>query len=149
MYQVIPLLLVLAVLVPWTGAADPGNRMMAANAAAGLAEEALVYHQAAVAYVKRNPGASGVLTGLAVPAGWSASGLVACAQARIVATYVQVPSTVSKPAVAAAMARLWGGYPLAGQATGNAMTNSFTSAPLALPCAVPGQSPAIVSRAGG
>ncbi len=149
MYQVIPLLFALAMLMPWTGPPDPGNRMAAANAADGLAEQALVYHQAAIAYVLANPGAGGVVTGLTLPAAWSASGIVACASGQIVATYVTVPSTVSKPAVAAAMARLWGGYPVAGQTAASSLTNPFTGASLSLPCAVPDQTPAIISQAGG
>jgi hypothetical protein len=149
MYQVVPLLLALALLIAWTGPADPGNRMAAANAADGLAEQALIYHQAAVAYVLANPGVSGVLTGLALPPVWSASGITACARGQVVATYVTVPSTVSKPAVAAAMARLWGGYPLVGQTAASTLTNSFTGVSLALPCPVPDQTPAIVSQAGG
>ena len=95
MYQLIPLLLALAMLMPWTGPSDPGNRMAAANAADGLAEQALIYHQAAVAYVLANPGANGVLTSLTLPAGWSPSGIAACASGQAVATYVTVPSTVS------------------------------------------------------
>jgi hypothetical protein len=149
MYQIVPLLLAFAMLVPWTGPADPGNRMTASNAADGLAEQALIYHQAAIAYVLANPGASGVVTGLMLPAGWSASGLSAYAIGRIVATTVTVPSTVSKPAVAAAMAKLWGGYPVAGQTAGNALVNPITGASLPLPCAVPDHTPAIVSQAGG
>jgi len=149
MYQIVPMLLALAMLMPWTGPTDPGNRMAAANAADGLAADALIYHQAAVAYALANPGASGILAGLALPTGWSASGIAACVRAKTVATYVTVPSTVSKPAVAAAMARLWGGYPLTGQTAGSALIDPYTGASLALPCAVPDQSPAIVSQAGG
>ena len=148
MYQVVPLLIALAMLMPWTGPADPGNRMAAANAADGLAQQALIYHQAAIAYVLANPGANGVVTGLTLPAGWSAPGIVACARGEIVATYVTASSTVSKPAVAAAMSRLWGGYPLAGQTAGGALTNPFTGLSLSLPCAAPDQTPAIVSQAG-
>ena len=148
MYQVAPLLLVLAMLMPWASPADPGNRMAAANAADGLAQQVLVYHQAAIAYVLAHPGASGVLS-VVPPAGWTVSGVAACAKARAVATYVTVPSTVSKPALAAAIARLWGGYPLAGQAAGNALTNPFSGTSTALPCAVSHQTPVIVSQAGG
>jgi hypothetical protein len=148
MYQVVPALLVLAMLMPWTSPADPGDRIAAANAADGLAEQVLIYHQAAVAYVIANPGASGVVTP-ALPAGWSISGVGSCATTRIVATYVIVPSTVSKPALAAAIARLWGGYPLAGQVAGNALTSPFTGAVIAIPCTIAGQTPAIVSQAGG
>jgi hypothetical protein len=149
MYQVVPLLLVLAMLLPWTGPSDPGNRIGAENAADGLAEDALIYHQAAIAYVLANPGATGILAGLALPAGWSSSGVAACARGRMVATYVTVPPTVSKPAFAAAMARLWGGYPLTGQSAGGAVISPLTGASVALPCFVPDQSPAIVSQAGG
>jgi hypothetical protein len=149
MYQVVPLLLALAMLMPWTGPADPGNRMAAANAADGLAEQALIYHQAAIAYVLANPGANGVVAGVALPVGWSASGIAACARGQIVATYITVPSTVSKPAVAAAMARLWGGYPVAGQTAASSLVNPFTGTSLLLPCAVPDQTPAIASQAGG
>jgi hypothetical protein len=148
MYQVVLLLLAFAMLMPWTGPADPGNRMAAANAADGLAEQALIYHQAAIAYVLANPGASGVVTGLILPAGWSASGIAACVRGQVIATYVIVPSTVSKPAVAAAMAKLWGGYPVVGQTAAGTLMNSFTGASLSLPCAVPDQTPAIISQAG-
>ncbi len=148
MYQVVPLLLILAMLMPWTGPADPGNRMAAANSADGLAEQVLIYHQAAVAYVLANPGANGVVVP-SLPAGWSGSGIASCAKAQVVATYVTVPSTVSKSALAAALARLWGGYPLVGQVAGNALTNPFTGASTATSCAVTSQTPAIVSQAGG
>ena len=147
MYQVAPLLLLLAMLMPWTGPADPGNRMAAANAADGLAEQALIYHQAAVAYVLANPGITGVITP-ALPAGWTTTAIASCVKAQVVATYVIVPTTVSKPAVGAALARLWGGYPLAGQAAGNAVLNPWSGASAVLPCAVSNQTPAIVSRAG-
>ncbi len=149
MYQIGPLLLILAMLMPWTGPSDPGNRVAAENAADGLAEDALIYHQAAIAYVLANPGASGILTGLTLPAGWSTSGIAACAHGRVVATYVTVQPTVSKPSVAAAMARLWGGYPLTGQSVGSALINAFTGASLPLPCTIPDRSPAIASQAGG
>jgi hypothetical protein len=148
MYQVVPLLLAFAMLMPWTGPADPGNRMEAANAADGLAEQALIYHQAAVAYVFAHPGANGAVP-VVLPSGWATAGIAACAQAGTVETSVTVPSTVSKPAVAAAMARLWGGYPLAGQAVANGLTNPMTATSIALPCAAPDQTPVIVSQAGG
>jgi len=148
MYQVAPLLLVLAMLLPWTGPADPGTRMAAANAADGLAAQLLIYHQAAVVYVLANPGADGVITP-ALPAGWTTTAIASCVKAQVVATYVTVPPTISKPAVAAAVTRLWGGYPLAGQAAGNALTNPMSGASTALPCAVSNQTPAIVSQAGG
>ena len=148
MYQVVPLLLAFAMLIPWTGPADPGNRVAAANAADGLAEQALIYHQAAVAYVLANPAASGVVTPT-LPTGWSASGVASCVKAQMVATYVNVPTTVSKPAVAAAMARRWGGYPVVGQSAASAIINPFTGLSLALPCAIADQTPAIVSQAGG
>ena len=148
MYQVAPLLLVLAMLMPWTGPADPGNRVAAANAADGLATQLLIYHQAAVAYVLANPGAAGVVTPV-LRAGWTTTAIASCVKAQVVATYVTVPATVSKPAVAAALGRLWGGYPLAGQAAGNALTNPFSGASTALPCAVSNQTPVIVSQAGG
>jgi len=149
MYQLVPLLLALALLMPWTAPADPGNRIAAADAADGLAQQALIYHQAAVAYVLTNPSTGGVVTGLALPAGWSASGIASCAKGQVVATYVTVPATVSKPAVAAAIARLWGGYPVAGQAAAGTLVNPFTGASLLLPCAIPDQTPVIVSQAGG
>jgi hypothetical protein len=148
MYQLVPLLLAFAMLMPWTGPADPGNRMAAANAADGLAQQALIYHQAAIAYVRANPGTVGAVIPPALRNGWMASGIASCAKARIVLTYVTPPSTVSKPAVAIAMARLWGGYPVAGQTYGNALTNPLTRASLSLPCVVPDQTPAIVSQAG-
>jgi hypothetical protein len=148
MYQVVPLLLILAMLMPWTSPADPGNRIAAANAADGLAEQLLIYHQAAISYVLANPRATGVVVP-ALPAGWSSSGIASCAKAQIVVTYAAVPSTVSKPAVAAAMARLWGRYPLAGQVAGNALTNPVTGVATATPCAIADQTPAIVSQAGG
>jgi hypothetical protein len=148
MYQVVPLLLILAMLMPWIGPADPGNRMEAANAADGLAEQALIYHQAAIAYVVAHPSANGVVP-VALPAGWVTEAITACAVAGTVETSVIVPSTVSKPAVAAAMARLWGGYPLAGQSLAGALTNPMTGSFLSLPCAVPDQTPVIVSEAGG
>jgi hypothetical protein len=149
MYQLVPLLLAVALLIPWTGTADPGGRMAAANAADGLAEQALIYHQAAIAYVLAHPDATGVLAGLAVPARWSVFGIEACVQGRTLATAVTVPATVSAPAVAAAMGRLWGGYPLAGQASSGSLINPFTAASLPLPCPVPDRTPVIVSRAGG
>jgi hypothetical protein len=149
MYQLAPLLLALAMLMPWTGPADPGNRMAAANAADGLAEQALIYHQAAVAYVLANPGIAGAVSPAALPNGWTTSGIASCVKARIVVTYVTPPSTVSKPAVAMAMARLWGGYPVAGQTSGGVLTNPFTGASLSLPCLVPDRTPAIVSQVGG
>lgn len=148
MYQVAPLLLVLAMLMPWTGPADPGNRVAAANAADGLAAQLLIYHQAALAYVLANPGADGVVTP-ALPVGWTTTGIASCVKTPVVATYVIVPATVSKPAVAAAVARLWGEYPLAGQAAGSTLTNPFSGASTALPCAVSNQAPAIVSQVGG
>jgi len=148
MYQIVPLLLAFAMLMPWTGPTDPGNRMAAANAADGLAEQALIYHQAAVAYVVAHPGTSGAVP-VMLPAGWTATAVATCAKARVVATYVAVPSTVSKPAVAAAMARIWGGYPLAGQSLGSAVTNPASGTSLSLPCAVADQAPVLVSQAGG
>lgn len=149
MYQVIPLLLAFAMLMPWTGPADPGNRMAAANAADGLAEQALIYHQAAVAYVIANPGASGVVSPSSLPPGWSTTGVASCAKSQIVATYVTVPTTVSGAALAAAMGRLWGGYPLVGQAASKALANPYTGLPLSLPCVVPDETPVIVNQAGG
>jgi hypothetical protein len=148
MYQIVPLLLAFAMLMPWNGPADPGNRMAAANAADGLAEQALIYHQAALAYVMANPSVSGAVP-VALPAGWTTTGISACATAKVVATYVAVPSTISKPAVAAGMARLWGGYPVAGQIAAGAVINPFSGAGLTLPCASVNQTPVIVSQAGG
>jgi hypothetical protein len=79
MYQIFPLLLALALLMPWTGPADPGNRMAAANAADGLAIQALAYHQAALAYVTANPAANGPVIPIALSARWSVSGVSSCA----------------------------------------------------------------------
>jgi hypothetical protein len=148
MYQLIAPLLAFAMLMPWTGPADPGNRMAAANAADGLAEQTLIYHQAAIAYVQAHPDASGIVP-VSLPNGWTAFGIAACAQGQVVVTYATVPSTISKPALSAAMGRLWGAYALAGQALGNAMTNPMTGLSLSLPCAVPDQTPVLVSQAGG
>jgi hypothetical protein len=148
MYQVVPFLLALAMLIPWSGPADPGSRIAAANAADGLAEQALIYHQAAVAYVLAHPGVSGTVP-VVLPAGWEMAGIAACAKARSVATYVTVPPTVSKPAVAAAMARLWGGYPLAGQSLADMLRNPMAGTSLPLPCRTPDQTPVLISQAGG
>ncbi len=148
MYQIIPLLLAVALLMPWTGPADPGNRIAAANAADGLAAQALIYHQAAVAYLRANPGAVGAVTPSSLPSGWSASGMAACAGSGMVATSVAVPTTLSKPAVAAAMGRLWGGYPIVGQSAANALIDPYTGAALTLPCAVPDRTPVILSQVG-
>jgi hypothetical protein len=84
-----------------------------------------------------------------LPDYWSVASAASCAKANVVATYVTVPTTVSGSAVAAAMGRLWGGYPLVGQAIANKLTNPFTGSALALPCAIPNQTPVIVSQAGG
>jgi hypothetical protein len=149
MYQVIPLLLAFAMLMPWTGPADPGNRIAAANAADGLAEQALVYHQAALAYVVANPSANGVVRPGALPSGWTTTAIASCAKSGVVATYVTVPTTVSKPAVAAAMGKLWGGFPVVGQSASNALINPYTGTPLTMPCAIPDQTPVIYSQAGG
>jgi hypothetical protein len=149
MYQLIPLILALALLIPWTGPADPGGRIAAANAADGLAEQALILHQTAIAYVAAHPGANGLIDSGALPAGWSAQTIVSCAAARAVATYVAVPPQLSKPAVAAALARLWGGFPLVGLARTDTVTNPYTGSQLALPCPIPDQSPVICSQAGG
>ena len=148
MYQIVPLLLAFAMLIPWTGPADPGDRIAAANAADGLAEQALIYHQAAVAYVMAHPATSGAVP-VALPSGWTTTAVLACAKAQMVATYVTVPSTVSKPAVAAAMGRLWGGYPLAGLSLTNTLTNPMSGLALSLPCAISDQTPVLVSQAGG
>jgi hypothetical protein len=148
MYQVVPLLLALAMLMPWTGPADPGDRIAAANAADGIADQMLIYQQAAIAYVMANPSASGVLP-ISLPSGWAVAGIGACAKSQTVATYATVPSTVSKPAVAAAAGRLWGGYPLVGQSLSNALTNTMTGLSLSLPCAVPDGTPVLMSQAGG
>ena len=149
MYLVIPLLLALALFMPWTGPADPGNRMAAANAADGLAEQALIYHQAAVAYVLANPATSGTVTPAGLPASWTTTAVKACANAKIVVTYVTVPTTISKPAVASAVGRLWGGFPIVGQSTSNTVTNPYTGLGLPLPCVVPDRTPVISSQAGG
>ena len=148
MYQVVPLLLALALLMPWTGPADPGNRIAAANAADGLAEQALIYHQAALAYVAANPAVSGVLTLGALPQ-WTTGSVASCAKSGAVATYVAVPASVSVPAIAAAIGHLWGGYPLVGQSVSNKLTNAFTGASIALPCAIPDYTPVVVSQVGG
>jgi hypothetical protein len=149
MDQIIPLLLAVALLMPWTGPADPGGRIAAANAADGLAEQALLYHQAALAYVVANPGANGQVTPDTLPAGWSFSTIQSCARARIVVTSITVPSTISKPAVAAALSWLWGGFPVVGQSSSGTLTNPYTGAVLALPCVVPDHTPVIYSQAGG
>jgi hypothetical protein len=149
MYQVIPLLLALAMLIPWTGPADPGNQIAAGNAADGVAEQVLVYHQAALAYVSANPIASGTIDPGTLPDHWTASAVASCVKSGMVATYVAVPSTVSGPAVAAGMGRRWGGYPLVGQAISNKLTNPFTGAAIALPCAVPDDTPVVLSQVGG
>ena len=148
MYQIVPLLLALAMLMPWTGPADPGGRIAAANAADGMAEQMLIYQQAAIAYVMANPSASGVLP-ISLPPGWAVAGIAACAKAQTIATYATVPTTVSKSGVAAAVGRLWGGYPLAGQSLANAVANPITGLRLSLPCAVPDGTPILVSQAGG
>jgi hypothetical protein len=149
MYQIIPILLVLAFLVPWTGPADPGNRIAAANAADGLAEQALIYHQAALAYVQANPTADGAVTPGTLPDRWVAVTVASCAKSGAVATYVTVPTTISSSAVAAAIGRLWGGYPLVGQALANKLTNPFTGTSIALPCGVPNYTPVVLSQVGG
>ncbi len=149
MYMALPLLLAVALFMPWTGSADPGDRMMAANAADGLAARALIYHQAALAYVLANPTVSGTVAPGALPAGWSASGIASCVGAKIVVTYVSTPTTISKPAVAAAMGRLWGGFPVVGQSMSSALTNPYTGIALPLPCTVPDYTPVIYSQAGG
>jgi hypothetical protein len=149
MYQLAPLLLTLALLMPWTAPADPGNRIAAANAADGLAEQALIYHQAALAYVLAHPGVSGSVGPPVLPSAWTATAIAACADAQGVATYVVVPMTLSKPAVAAAMGRLWGGFPLVGQASSNKLVNPYNGLSLALPCLLPDQTPVIYSQTGG
>jgi hypothetical protein len=149
MYQVFPLLLALALLMPWTGPADPGNRIAAANAADGLAEQALIYHQAAIAYVHANPTTNGAVTPGILPDRWTATTAASCAKSGAVATYVTVPTTLSGSSVAGAMGRLWGGYPLVGQAISNKLTNPFTGNSIALPCAMPNYTPVILSQVGG
>jgi hypothetical protein len=149
MYMVVPLLLALALFMPWTGPADPGNRMAAANSADGLAQQALIYHQAAVAYVRANPNTSGTVTPAGLPAGWTTTAIASCANAKIVVTYVSVPTTISKPAVAAAMGRLWGGFPVVGQSMTSTLTNPYSGLALPFPCVVPDYSPVIYSQAGG
>jgi hypothetical protein len=149
MYMVLSLLLAVALLMPWTGPADPGNRMAAANAADGLAQQALIYHQAAVAYVLAHPSAIGPVTPAGLPSRWTTTSIASCAGGRIVATYIAVPTTISKPAVAAGLSRLWGGFPIAGQSHSNTVTNPYTSLALAIPCAVPDETPVIYSQAGG
>jgi hypothetical protein len=149
MYSLVPLLLMVAMIMPWLGPSDPGDRIAAAAAADGLAEQGLIYHQAALAVAMANPGMTGAVTVGVLPDRWSATSVASCAKANLVATYMTVPGTVSAPAVAEAMARLWGGYPLVGQSVGNKLTNPFTGAELALPCAIPNQTPVIVSQVGG
>jgi hypothetical protein len=149
MYQLIPLLLAVALLMPWLGPADPGNRIAAANAADGLAEQALIYHQAAIRYVLANPSASGVIHPTDLPSGWSIEGIVSCAHAHIVATYVTIPTDLPSPAIAAAMSRLWGRYPIVGQTASSTLINPFTGLAVPLPCPVPEQTPAILSQVGG
>jgi hypothetical protein len=148
MYQVIPLLLALALLIPWTGPSDPGNRIAVANAADGLAEQALIYHQAALAYVAANPTTDGAVMPGTLPDRWSAATVASCASSGAVATYVTVPTTISSSAVAAAMGRLWAGYPLVGQALANKLTNPFTGTSIALPCSVPNYTPVMLSQVG-
>jgi len=149
MYLVIPLLLAVALFLPWIGPADPENRIAAANAADGLAEQALIYHQAAIAYVLANPGTNGLVNPGNLPLGWTTTEIASCANAKGVATFVTVPTTLSKPAVAAAMGKLWGGFPIVGQSASSSLTSPYTGLPLALPCAVPDQSPVIYTQAGG
>jgi hypothetical protein len=149
MYVVLPLLLALALFMPWTGPADPGNRMASANAADGLASQALIYHQAALATVLANPATSGTVTPAGLPSGWTSTTMTSCASGGIVATYVTVPTTISKPAVAAAIGRLWGGFPIAGQSLSNTVTSPYTGLGLPIPCAVPDNAPVIYSQAGG
>ena len=116
MYAVIPMLIALVLMISASAPSDPGGRTAAANRADGLAAIALEFHQAAVAYVRVNPGTAGALPALALPTGWIATGLAACAASKVVATYVTVPATISASAVASSMSRQWGGWPLAGQA---------------------------------
>ena len=123
MVWVVPLLLAVALLMPWTGPADPGNRMSTANAADGLAEQALIYHQTAIAFVLANPTTSGAVTPARLPTGWATNAISSCANAEIVVTSVSVPNTISKPAVAAAMGRVWGGFPIVGQSISSTITN--------------------------
>lgn len=149
MYQLVPLLLTIALLLPWVGPADPGGRVAAANAADGLAQQVLIYHQVALAAATASPGMIGPVTVGALPDHWGAASAASCAKGNVVVTYVSVPSTVSAPAVASAMGRLWGGYPLVGQALGNKLINPFTGTALTLPCAIPNQTPVIVSQVGG
>src|ERR1700761_2760215 len=149
MYQAIPLLFLVAVLMPWMGPADPGSRIAAANAADGLAQQVLIYHQAALAAVRASPGLNAEVPVGTLPDRWTAADVVACVKAGLVATYVAVPSTMSAPAVATAIGRLWGGYALVGQASAGAIFNPMTGETLALPCAVPSQAPVIVSQVGG
>lgn len=149
MYQIVPVLLAVALFLPWTGPSDPGNRIAAANAADGLAAQALIYHQAAVAYVLGYPGASGIVRPIGLPPGWSTATVASCAQSGAIATYLTVPTTISSSAVAEALGRLWGGYPLVGQARANTLTNPFTGTSVTIPCAVPDYTPVIYSQAGG
>jgi hypothetical protein len=92
---------------------------------------------------------SGVVTVGVLRDNWNSGAVASCAKANVVATYVTVPAAISRPAVAEAMGRLWGGYPLVGQAIGNALTNPFTGAMLLLPCAIPDGTPVVVSEIGG
>ena len=52
-------------------------------------------------------------------------------------------------AVAAALARLWGGYPIAGQTASGLLVSPYTGVSLALPCPLPDQTPVIYSQIGG
>ena len=141
------MLVALALMLAASAPSDPGGRIAAANRADGLAALALEFHQAATAYVRANPSTAGALPTLALPTGWAASGLAACASARVVATYVTVPPAISAPAVASSMSRQWGGWPLVGQASGNALVSPYGSS-LTLPCPVPNGAPVIISQAG-
>jgi hypothetical protein len=149
MYQIAPLLLILTLFVPWTSPADPGNRIAAANAGDGLAAQILIYHQAALAYVWAHPMTNGVVTPGALPSSWTTTGIASCAKLGIVVTYASIPSSISKPAVAAAMGRLWGSFPLTGQANSGVIINPYTGTALAIPCAVPDQTPVVYSQVGG
>lgn len=147
MYAAIAVLIALAFMLSASAPSDPGDRIAAANRADGLAALALVYHQAAVAYVRANPSTAGALPALALPTGWTATGVAACAASQVVATYVTVPATISAPAVAESMSRQWGGWPLVGQAAANGLVSPY-GAPITLPCNIPNGTPVIISEAG-
>ena len=150
MYQLVPLLLTIALLLPWVGPADPGDRIAAANAADGLAEQTLIYHQAALAAVAASPGMTGPVTVGALPDHWSAvSGRILrqgqCRRDLRIRAEHRV-RTGGRLGDGAPLGRLSAGRP---GCIGNKLVNPFTGTALTLPCAIPNQTPVIVSQVGG